>query len=179
MASHQSKLIEAAFSDKQFCEEHDQILSKAAYREISVETALELLQGIAPAPNSLGDPVPLNLVEMIVQIANQYGIFKGALTVQMFNDFMAGKLTAPLRSNSNVAVAIFVNGLKEAGLFYSDAFKRIGDTRCIQSSTGNKTVTGKEISSQLHEQVKLDEAAKAPSGKYRGLKIQMSKLKSH
>ncbi len=179
LASCQSKLIEAAFSDNQFCEGHDVILSKAAYREISVETALALLHRMMPEDKSLGNPVPLNITEMIVQIANQYEVFKTALTVGLFNDFMSGNLSSPLRSKNNVAVALFVNGLKEAGLFHPGAFKRIGTSRCILSSTGNKTLTGREISSQLYEQVKLDEAARGPSGKYKGLKMQLAKLRPH
>ena len=95
----------------------------------------------------------------------------------MFNDFMAGKLSEPLQSNSNVEVAIFLNGLKAAKLLNKGAFKRIGELRCILSSTGDRTLSGNEISTQIHEQAKMDEASNRPSGKHKNLKLQMAALK--
>ena len=174
--NHQ-KLIEAAFMASEFGDKQISILSMAAYHRISAKNALLLITGLEPKSTPLGSPVQLNIAELIVHIANQFGIFKENLTVSMFNDFMAGTLSEPLQSNSNVEVAIFLNGLKAAKLLNKGAFKRIGELRCILSSTGDRTLSGNEISTQIHEQAKMDEASNRPSGKHKNLKLQMAALK--
>ena len=105
--NHQ-KLIEAAFMASEFGDKQISILSMAAYHRISAKNALLLITGLEPKSTPLGSPVQLNIAELIVHIANQFCIFKENLTVSMFNDFMAGKLSEPLQSNSNVEVAIFL-----------------------------------------------------------------------
>ena len=174
--NHQ-KLIEAAFMASEFGDKQTSILSMAAYHKISAKKALLLITGLETKSAPLGSPVKLNVAEIIVHIANQFNIFKENMTVTMFNDFMAGRLIEPLQSNSNVEVAIFLNGLKAAKLLNKGAFKRIGDLRCILSSTGDRALSGNEISTQIHEQAKMDKASDKPSGKHKNLKLQMATLK--
>lgn len=176
LAYRHPKLIMAAFGSNQYGREMEAILAKVAYREISASDGLAQITGLKSNQMSLGNPVPMNTAELIVEIANQYGIFKENLTVSRFNDFMAGKLTTPLESNNNVAVALFVKGLKDAKLFHRGIYKHIGDLECILSSTGAKSLTGKEISTIVHDQSQMDIAIGKPTGKYKGLKQKMAAL---
>lgn len=135
-----------------------------------MNNAIALIKGIDIKPEPLGDVVSSNQAELIVQIANNYGVFKENLTLEQFNAFMAGTLTTPLKSSANVKVAIFIYGLKDANLFYSGVFSRIGKSECILSATGKGPLSGDDITSTMYQMSK-------DSSKHKALKASMERLR--
>lgn len=173
----EEELVVAAFSVAPFGFDQESILSKAAYRKLTVKNALALIKEIEAKPESLGDEVSPNLAELIVQIANNYGVFRDELTIDKFNAFMAGTLATPFESSNNVKVAIFIYGLQEANLFYPGIFERIGRLGCIISSSGKGPMSGNDITSTMYQQAKNNEGPLKFKDKYKDLKRSLEGVK--
>lgn len=175
--SHQ-KVVEAAFSAKPFGVKQEKILSEVAYNKISEKDAIDELNGLAElATSPLGPVVDLNVAELIVQIANQFDIFKEHLSVSMFNAFMAGTLTEPLKSAGNGAVSLFLHRLKEANIFDYGAFSKIGSQCMIESSSGDKTLDAKDIYSSYHSLMRRMDVSGKKDGKYQKLNRSLQAIK--
>lgn len=170
----QKELVESAFGLKDADRNRLSILSKVAYRQISIKSAFAKLASVDnDAAQPLGAPVEHNLAEYIVEIANQFGIFQDKLTVEAFNQFIAGTLSTPLRASNNTTVAIFLHGLVEVQVLKYGAYSKISAQESILSSTGKKPLSNHDITVPISKERKEDN----PRGVHAKLKKKLRSLK--
>ncbi len=141
----EEKLVATLFQQRTLTEDDIALLCRVALYHTSAKEAFEAFKR-DKADKAIGHVSSHNQLELIVAIANEFGLFKHPLTTGAFQRFLDGALVIPLQCRHNVMLSIFLKGLDSIGILEYGAFEKIGRLGMIVSSRG-KVMVGKDFNS--------------------------------
>lgn len=151
---HHEKLVQQSFDKESYSVEDAIILINDFYAEDNRKIVRK-----ANATPSNHQPLSLcscsqnvsqQVVEYIMEINQEFKLFKEELTAQDIIALLGGDIHRPLTSNNNSLLAYFFDQLASIGLIYANWQVHYARNRLILSSSGRRSLNQHDFSASLY-----------------------------